>query len=94
MARHPGNNSLMAGAPNLDSCTNPECTAKFKKLGDGVLFAETVDNPLAWGLPRGKKQKVVWLCAGCAKVFDLAFDASERQVVLHPRRGRDKRMAA
>jgi hypothetical protein len=85
---------VRAGAPNLQTCAHPECAAKFKKLGEGVLFAKTIDNPLAWGLPRGKKQKVVWLCAECAKTFEVAFDVSMRQVVLRPRRTRSKRAAA
>ena len=94
MQRNPSGDPLMAGIPNLESCTNPECAAKFKKLGDGVLFAESIDDPLAWGLQRGKKQKVVWLCAQCAKVFDLEFDSSNRQVVLRSRSVRNKGAAA
>jgi hypothetical protein len=80
---------LVAQAPSLDTCANPTCPAKFKKLGEGVLFAKSVDDALAWGLPHGKKQKVVWLCAECAKNFNLVFDRSKKQVLLHPRqRGR------
>jgi hypothetical protein len=86
--------SLVAGAPNLETCANPDCTATFKKLGDGILFARAVEDPLAWGLPPEAKQKVVWLCAECAERFDLAFDGSRRQVVLHLRRPLARRIAA
>ncbi len=80
---------LVAPAPSLDTCANPTCPAKFKKLGEGVLIAKSVDDAPAWGLPQGKKQKVVWLCAECAKSFDLVFDRSKNQVLLRRRyRGR------
>ncbi len=76
---------LVASAPSLDTCANPTCPTKFKKLGEGVLFAKSVDDALAWGLPQGKTQKVVWLCAECAKNFDLVFDPSRKQVLLRRR---------
>ncbi len=85
---------LVAGAPNLETCANPDCSATFKKLGDGVLFACAVEDPRAWGLPREAKQKVVWLCEDCAERFDLAFDGSRRQVILHLRRPLANRIAA
>jgi hypothetical protein len=86
--------SVSAGTLRVETCANPNCSAKFKKLGDGVLFAKNVDDPLAWGLASGKKQKVVWLCAECAKSFYLGFETSTRQVVLHLRRSATKGMAA
>lgn len=85
--------SFTAGA-NLQTCANPDCAAPFKKLDDGILFARAVEDPLAWGLPPGVKQKVVWLCAECAERFSLAFDGSRRQVVLHLRRPLARRIAA
>ncbi len=85
---------LVAQAPSLDTCANPTCRAKFKKLGEGVLFAKSVDDALAWGLPRGKRQKVVWLCAECAKNFDLVFDHSKKHVVLQRRTARRRGAAA
>ncbi len=90
----PRNDTIIAGVPDLQTCVNPECTAAFKKLGDGILFAKTVDDPLAWGLPSGKKQKVVWLCSGCAKTRDVVFDTARKQVVLQPRPARRKAAAA
>jgi hypothetical protein len=59
-----------------------------------MLFAQSVEDPVAWGLPAEAKQKVVWLCGGCAQSFDLEFEPATRHVILYLRRPRARVMAA
>jgi hypothetical protein len=85
--------SLIPKVPDLNRCANPPCTAVFKRLGDGRLFVEEVDDPVAWGLPVGRRQKVIWLCAACAIHFEVVLDTRTRQIIVRSQ-GRARKMAA
>ena len=81
----------------LSKCLNPQCTAKFRYLGEGRLFR--IDFPemkrrntaLAGQVPalcNGEKERPVehvWLCAHCAAGRTLAVsDAGEVRLVPLP----------
>jgi len=61
-------------APKLGKCANSDCHAQFKRLGTGRIYTLPVTEPRLWGLPSHIRQKVVWLCAQCARTKDLKFD--------------------
>ncbi len=61
-------------APTVDKCANHECPEHFRKIGDGKLYVFPVNDPEAWGLPKGLRQKVVWLCQDCWRHFYVRFD--------------------
>jgi len=86
--------SLITKAPDLNSCANPRCTAIFKRLGDGRLIVEEVDNPIAWGLPVGRRQKVIWLCAVCASRFEVVLDTRTRQIIVRQKNRVARQIAA
>ena len=65
---------------SLDKCANDHCSAKFKSLGEGELFVFPVNNPGAWQLPHGSRQKILWLCDDCRKIFTLELDGNSTQV--------------
>ena len=70
----------------VSKCTNPECSAVFRYLGEGRLFRFELERPE----PRtGGEKKIVrkveffWLCAKCAAKNTLALEAQCR-VALTP----------
>jgi hypothetical protein len=54
---------------SVAKCANPQCSAKFHRLGEGKLFVRPVKN--ARNRPI---QKAAWLCDACAIEFELRFD--------------------
>lgn len=70
------------GAPGLRKCANDDCKAEFKRLGSGEIYTLPVTQPQAWGLPPHIKQKVVWLCAKCARSKQVEFDPEHFQVLI------------
>lgn len=58
----------------VEKCANHQCPEHFKTIAKGKLYVFPVTDPEAWGLPRGLRQKVVWLCEGCRKHFYVRFD--------------------
>jgi|SRR5215472_8988752 len=69
-------------ASELGKCANPDCKAEFKRLGTGRIYTQAVSHPQAWGLPPHVKQKVVWLCSGCASTKHVEFDQQRCQVLI------------
>ena len=80
-------------APELGKCANPECNAEFKRLGTGRIYTLPVRDPVAWGLPRHTRQKVVWLCAQCAAANQVEFDKQHCQVLVVGRRHSQRQSA-
>ena len=64
----------LAHIPQVGTCANPRCTAKFRRLGEGRISVISTDDPEAWGLPEHIKQKVVWLCDECSSLLDIRVD--------------------
>jgi hypothetical protein len=52
---------------SVSTCANPDCGAKFKRLGDGRIFVRSAHKS-------GLTQKVLWLCSKCSQEFDLEYD--------------------
>jgi hypothetical protein len=66
----------------LTNCANPKCKEPFKFLGEGRLF---LDNPTdALDLTQQQLfERCSWLCARCAKQYELRFQ--EGRPLLVPR---------
>lgn len=64
----------MEARSDVSTCANPNCRAKFNRLGDGELFVFHVTDPKAWGVPSHTKQKVFWLCDGCCTKYRIRLD--------------------
>ncbi|HZU22270.1 MAG TPA: hypothetical protein VE998_05515 [Terriglobales bacterium] len=78
----------MTSVPDLNTCAGPGCTQEFRRLGDGKLYAFTVDEPEKWGLPPHLKQKVVWLCSQCSASLYVRLDRRRFRVqVVHRHAG-------
>jgi len=56
-------------APDVSTCANHECSARFDRMGKGKLAAFPVQDPEAWGLLPSARQMVVWLCEQCAEHY-------------------------
>jgi hypothetical protein len=54
---------------SVAKCANPQCSAKFHRLGEGKLFV----RPLQKAKNRSV-QKAAWLCNACAEEYELRFD--------------------
>lgn len=70
----------------LAKCANPECTAVFRRLGDGKLFR--VPRVATASSPSGAGKKTVtmehfWLCNKCTETMTLGIDR-ERSVTVIP----------
>ena len=63
----------------VSNCANPKCEAEFKRLGEGKLFIQP-DNPSANA--NHLRQKAIWLCDACARVFEVQFDRSRKDYKL------------
>lgn len=72
----------MGDVPGVHTCANSKCHEQFRRLGDGKLYAFTVDDPQNWGLPAHLKQKVVWLCSACADLMYVRLDRRHHRVQL------------
>jgi hypothetical protein len=72
----------MGDIPGVHTCANTNCHQEFRRLGDGKLYAFTVDDPQNWGLPAHLKQKVVWLCSACAGSMYVRLDRRRHRVQL------------
>lgn len=70
----------MGNIPGIDACANSACNQAFRRLGDGKLYAFSVDDPERWGLPVHLKQKVVWLCSACADSMYVRLDRRRHSV--------------
>ena len=62
----------------LAKCTNPTCSAPFRRLTEGKLFqVETQYPEQEEGIPRKNRLthhvEHFWLCAECARLVTLAF---------------------
>jgi hypothetical protein len=75
----------MQGGISLDKCANEKCSALFRSLGEGKLFVFSVTNPTAWNLPKGLRQKVIWVCDACRKDFFIEINQETCAVELVPR---------
>jgi hypothetical protein len=71
---------IMHQRKSLEKCANDSCSATFKSLGEGELFVFPVSNPRAWQLPNGSRQKILWLCDDCCKIFTLQVDSNSTHV--------------
>lgn len=64
----------------VSHCANPDCTEKFRYLGEGKLF---LDNPTA-GLQMSQQQlfeQCYWLCKECSKQYRIDFERGSPQIV-------------
>lgn len=71
---------------DIATCINPECARKFLRMGEGFLFAYDVTDPAAWELPPHAKQKVVWICEECSRMYYVRLDRRHHTVRLVHRR--------
>jgi hypothetical protein len=63
----------------IERCANPICSAPFRRLGRGKLFAfegRTPANLFASGVRGGKTSAFFWLCDKCSLDHTLAIDAA------------------
>ena len=67
--------------PKVSHCANPDCDAEFKRMGEGKLSVRPA-NPKTTA--NRSQQKAVWLCASCAKRFEVQFDHSHQHFKLVP----------
>ena len=84
----------MGNVPGINGCANTACSQEFRKLGDGKLYAFTVDDPQNWGLPGHLKQKVVWLCGACSGSMYVRLDRRRHRVQLVHRHAESRPTAA
>lgn len=63
--------------PNVSTCANPNCSAEFKRLGDGKLFIEPANLHI-----KGRPERIVWLCGSCSRSHDLRYDREKQEFVL------------
>ena len=70
------------GLFRVDTCANPNCEAKFKRLGEGKIWVFDIDKPKLWGLPANTKQKSVWLCGQCSSLFSVRADHNRHTIML------------
>lgn len=54
---------------SVSKCANPQCAAKFRRLGEGKLFVRELQKSR-----ERSGQKAAWLCSECAEEFELRFD--------------------
>jgi hypothetical protein len=59
---------------SVKTCANPDCKARFKRLGEGKITVFPIGNPELWRLPAGTKRKVVWLCVHCSSSLAVQAD--------------------
>jgi hypothetical protein len=75
----------------LAKCTNPACSATFRYLHEGRLFAiET--NPVAtvirsWAEPdymgESNTREYFWLCSSCCRVVRIQLDGDHKVTVIN-----------
>jgi hypothetical protein len=75
---------------DIATCINPDCAQKFLRLGEGYLTAYDVSDPVAWGLPPYAKQKVVWICEECSRLYFIRLDRRHHTVSLVHRRSKSR----
>ena len=63
---------------SVSKCANPHCSAEFKRLGEGRLYA----RPIEQARPNHAIQKTVWLCSHCLHDFELHFDRGDQIFML------------
>ncbi len=61
----------------VSHCANPECTAQFKRMGQGKLFISPSDPVVTVNHLR---QKVIWLCDACAHEFEAKFETNRHNL--------------
>lgn len=69
--------------PNVSTCVNPNCSAEFKRLGDGKLFTQPANVYV-----QGRARQVVWLCGSCSRDHDLRYDREKHEFILLPQHKR------
>jgi hypothetical protein len=67
---------------SVAKCANPQCSAKFHRLGEGKLYV----RPLQRASADRPAQKAAWLCNECSEEFDLRFDRRTEAFSLTHRR--------
>ena len=78
----------MDGIPDVSSCANSHCNQQFRRLGERKLYVFAVSDSEQWGLPAHLKQKVVWLCGGCAASLYVRLDRRRHRIqIVHRRHG-------
>jgi hypothetical protein len=61
----------------ISTCANPQCEARFNRLGEGKLFVRRAEKD-----EKEASQEARWLCPGCAQRFDLRYDRQKEEYVL------------
>lgn len=71
--------------PSVSICANPNCSAEFKRLGDGKLFTEPPNVH-----EKDRPRRMIWLCETCSQSYTMRFDREQREFVLsaHHKRGK------
>jgi len=63
---------------SVSKCANPQCSAEFKRLGEGKLYT----RPIKQTRPNHTIQKTLWLCSNCLQHFELRFDCGDQVFTL------------
>lgn len=74
--------------PSVARCFNSECSAKFTRLGEGMLYFQPSRS-----VERGEARGVVWLCAECSRDHALRYDDDQKSFVMTPHRHRGRHIA-
>ena len=64
----------------LARCSNPSCSAPFRRLGKGRLFLLEADPPLHTA--KSQRTEYFWLCDACAATMTLRLAEDEKVVAV------------
>ena len=71
--------------PSVSTCANPQCSAKFKRLGDGKLYTEPLNLHV-----KGRARQIIWMCNDCSRTHVLRYDREKLEFVISPQHKRGK----
>ncbi len=68
--------------PTVSKCANPDCDAKFRRLGEGRLYLRPSHTPDSRA--ENRVLKALWVCSDCSARFNVRFDEAAQTFVLIP----------
>ncbi len=71
--------------PSVSTCANPNCSAEFKRLGDGKLFTEPPNVHV-----KGQSRRIIWLCDSCSRGHTMRYDREKHEFLLSSQHKRGK----
>jgi len=67
---------------SIAKCANPDCDAKFRRLGVGKLYLQASHSPE--NRTGERVQKAAWVCERCALRFTVRYNDETRSFILVP----------